>query len=345
MDIKALRYFVGIAEAGSILRASERLHVAQPALSVNLANLETDLGVRLMERTSRGSKLTPDGVILYHKAKALLSQYQETMNCLRTRDDRPSGRVSVGLASSTSFVIGSELYRRVRDEYPDIRLYLTDAGSASIYEWLIDRRIDFALLFSLPDDLRFNAVPLHDEEFYLVSRADRASNEEEVAFERIFDLPLVLTCQSTAWRQIVDEVAARHGKIVDPLVETESINVIRSIVLSGEASSILPLSYVRTEVDRGALKAQRLTKPSFRGTVSIVNLNAVELNPAQIAVQQMIIDIVRNRKEFDSGNTSMTRWTETPRTLPGTVLPMGERWRSARFRPARISKGSEASVN
>lgn len=344
MDIRAFRYFVGIAEAGSILGASERLRVAQPALSVSLANLEADLGVRLMERTPRGSKLTPDGVIFYRKAKALLAQYQETISCLAPQDDHPSLRVSVGFPSSASSFLGAELYRRVRDEYPDIRLYLSDASSASVFEWLTDGRIDFALLFSLPDDPRLNAVPLHDEEFYLVSRADRAGPGRELDFERIFDFPLVLPCKSIPWRRVIDDGAARLGRILDPLIETESVNVMRSIVLAGEASCILPLSYVRTEIDSGALRARRLVKPSFRGTVSIVNLTSHQLSSTHLAVQQMIIDIVRDRKDLDDGFAAMTRWTETPRLVPGKVLPMGDAWQSGRIGPARLGKRI-ASIN
>lgn len=339
MDIRSFRYFVGIAEAGSILGASERLRVAQPALSVSLANLEADLGVRLMERTPRGSRLTPEGDIFYHKAKALLAQYQETVSCLAPQDDHPSSRVSVGFPSSASSILGSELYRRVRDQYPDIRLYLSDASSASVFEWLIERRIDFALLFSLPDDPRLNAVPLHDEEFYLVSRADGAGEGRDLDFERIFDRPLVLPCKSIPWRRVIDDVAARLGRILDPLIETESVNVMRSIVLAGEASCILPLSYVRTEIDSGVLMARRLVRPSFRGTVSIVNLASLQLNANHLAVQQMIVDIVRGRKDLKAGFATMSRWTETPRAVPGKVLPMGDAWRSGRILPSRIGKG------
>ena len=72
MEIRHLRYFVAMAETGSLMKASERLHVAQPALSVHLANLEAELGTTLVTRSNRGVELTPDGQFLYERAVALL---------------------------------------------------------------------------------------------------------------------------------------------------------------------------------------------------------------------------------------------------------------------------------
>ena len=321
MDIKCLRYFIGIADAGSILRASERLHVAQPALSVNLANLETELGVRLMNRTHKGVQLTPDGMVLYEKAKKLIMQYQDTVSCLKERVGCPSGRVSVGMPSTTSALIGGDLYRRLRDEYPEIRLYITDAGAASIYEWLIDRRLDFALLFSLPEDSELDTLPLHYEEFCLVSRAGCAEGGDAIEFSSIFSRPLVVSSQTTAWRKVLDDVAERCGQRIESIIETESINVIMSIVMSGEASCVLPLSYVRNEVAEGRLTAQRLINPELRGMMSLANLAGLEMTPAQLAVRQVIVELARNSRKLNGYLDMGTKAMPTLRALPGRIMP------------------------
>lgn len=322
MDIKCLRYFIGIADAGSVLRASERLRVAQPALSVSLSNLEAELGIKLMKRTHKGVQLTPDGLVLYQKAKDLLVQYQETVNCLKDRIGRPSGRVSVGMPSTTSALIAADLYRRIRDEYPEIQLYVTDAGAASIYEWLIDRRLDFAILFSLPDDGELDTVPLHSEKFCLVTRAGLAEGDETIEFSSIFSRPLVVSSQTTAWRKVLDDVAERSGHKIASVIETESINVIMSIVMSGEASCVLPLSYVRCEVERGRLTTQRLVNPELCGMMSIANIAGMEMTPAQLAVRDVIVDIVRNSSKLNSPHELGSKTVPALKAFPTRVMPV-----------------------
>ena len=87
MDFKQLRYFIAIADAGSLLRASERINIAQPALSVQLANLEAELGTQLVVRSNRGIELTDDGNILLLHARELIEKHSSVlaeMKSLRT---------------------------------------------------------------------------------------------------------------------------------------------------------------------------------------------------------------------------------------------------------------------
>ena len=335
MDIKCLRYFVGIAEAGSILRASERLHVAQPALSVNLANLEAELGVKLMERTRRGVLLTFDGRVLYQRAKDLLACYQETVTCLKDRVGRPSGRVSIGMSSTNASLFAVDLYRCIRDKYPEIEIYITDAGSASRFEWLTERRLDFAVMYSLPDEGEFETVPMYEDEFCLVTRSDLAKGGDTVAFSSIFNQPLVISSQATAWRKVLDDVAERHGRRISSVIETEAVNVIMSIVMAGEASSVLPYAYVRSEVEKGRLIAQRLIDPELRVTISLASLAGMEMTPAQRAVRDVIVDIARHSSKLngplgtDANVVSALRAFPTPFVRSGAAKASRRSMRAA----------------
>jgi len=285
MDIRHMRYFVGVADAGSLIKASERLHVAQPSLSVHITNLEVELGVKLMQRSNRGVELTPEGQIFYARAMSLLNFYQETVACVKDLRTRPSGTVSLGIPSTCSPLLSADLYRRIRQELPGVTLYITDASTAMLYEWLTDGRIDFSILFSLPDDANLDSIPLQVEEFCLVSKPDHTDSGDSVEFDSIFDHPLVVPCQSTTWRKILDDVAVRHGKQIRAPIETESLTVIKSIILSGEAGGLLPKSCVRAEMDAGTLRARRLINPEIRGMLSLVGLPSTQLNPTRRAVR------------------------------------------------------------
>jgi LysR family transcriptional regulator, nitrogen assimilation regulatory protein len=321
MDIRHLRYFVGVADSGSLMKASERLHIAQPSLSVHLNNLEIELGVKLMQRSNRGVELTAEGQVLYDRATSLLRQYRETVESVKNLRARPSGTVSLGLPSSCSFILGAELYRRVRSELPDVTLYIADASTAMLYEWLVDGRVDFSILFSLPDDANLDCIPLQVEEFCLISRPDRTDESETIDFDRIFDRPLVVSCQSTTWRKILDDVAARHGKQFATPIETESISALKAIALAGEASGLVPLSSVRAEVERGLLRAQRLINPDIRGMLALVSLRSTQLNPTRRAIRDLVTEVVRNSNAWSADGNTPNSVTPILRTVPSAVLP------------------------
>jgi LysR family transcriptional regulator, nitrogen assimilation regulatory protein len=321
MDIRHLRYFVGIADCGSLMKASERLHVAQPSLSVHINNLEVELGVKLMSRSNRGIELTVEGHELYGRAKVLLNYYQETVSSIRDRRTTPSGTVSVGIPSTTSFQMAVEIHRRMRDELPEVTLYITDASTAMLYEWLMDCRLDFAILFSLPENATLELIPIGTEEFCLVSQADNPMPVGEIEFDDIFDLPLVVSSQSTTWRKILDDIANQRGKSFSSSIETESASIVKAIAQSGEASGVLPLSCVRQEISEGTLQARRLVNPELRGMLVLASLPSAQMTPAKRAVRDLIMRVANDMMAGDSSGIDAVDVTPILRALPGKLLP------------------------
>lgn len=172
MDIKHLRYYVGIAEAGSLMRAAERLAITQPALSVHLANLEDQLGVKLVDRTSRGITLTESGAVFYERAVAVLQHHADAILSFRNRNTAPRGSVSIGLPSSLPEMIAPRLYRAMKEALPEISLYVLDASSAAIYDWLQNGKIDFAVLINFPNNVGFKLTQLFVDDYCLVGRSN-----------------------------------------------------------------------------------------------------------------------------------------------------------------------------
>src|SRR6202166_4093792 len=142
MDLRQLRYFVGIVQAGSLSRAADQLHVAQSAVSHHLNSLESELDRQLLTRGPKGIILTEAGTVLYRHAEAILrhveSAKQEVVSALNV----PSGRVSIGLPASATAILGHELFARVRSAYPQILLQLCDTKSSLLREWLVNGRVD-----------------------------------------------------------------------------------------------------------------------------------------------------------------------------------------------------------
>ena len=113
MDLKQLRYFARIADVGNMTRAAEALHVAQPALTQQVANLEAELGVRVFDRGRHGVRLTSAGEVLYGYAISMLKQAEDAREAVRDETQHPSGRVVIGIPGSTGKLVVVPLLRRL----------------------------------------------------------------------------------------------------------------------------------------------------------------------------------------------------------------------------------------
>lgn len=321
MEIRHLRYFVAMAETGSLMKASERLHVAQPALSVHLSNLEAELGTTLVTRSNRGVELTPDGQFLYERALNILKYHQESISALKERKASPRGSVSIGMLSTMPALLVPALHRAVRDALPDVTLYIIDASTAAIYEYLMEGRIDMAMLFNLPDTPEFEAVPLFCEEYYVVGRPGPNDTTDEIEFEDILDLPLALPSASTTWRKALDDAAERRGKTLRPVIETESASALRALALEGDCYAVMPRSSIHEDVQAGRLHARKVVHPEMGGLMSVVSLSSRPLAPAQLRVRELLVETVRTVRETINLSEEASADAQIMRTMPSPLLP------------------------
>lgn len=143
MELRHLRYFIAIAEAESFSRASERLHVAQAALSQRIRDLEEELGLALFERRGRGVRLTPAGRHYHEEIRQLLSRIEAAGEQARQIERGELGSLRLGLLESFS-LSGPvpRLLQRVREELPGLNLKLQGMHSVPQYQALLERSLD-----------------------------------------------------------------------------------------------------------------------------------------------------------------------------------------------------------
>jgi len=331
MEIRHLRYFVAMAETGSLMKASERLHVAQPALSVHLANLEAELGTTLVTRSNRGVELTPDGAFLYDRAVTLLKYHQDSVSALKDRNARPSGYVSIGLTSAMPSLLAADLYRAAREEMPDVSLYLVDASTSALYEWLQEGRIDLITCFNLPETPELESVPLYWEDYCLVGRNNGEPHSDEIDFEDILDLPLAMPSASTTLRKALDDAAARRGLQLAPRFETESAQALKALARSGECFAVLPRACVHEDVVSGVLQARRVVNPDMRGLMTLVSLASRPLGPAQLAVRDLVQRLTRKMAD-DMEKEDRVISNPVIRSMPTSLFPNSQGRRRANLR-------------
>ncbi len=169
MDLRSLRLYLAVIEHGSITKASESAHVAQPALGLHIRKLEEELGLQLLERHSRGVRVTEAGGLLAKHAEVILRYADLAKEELTNYAKVPSGHVTIGLTPTAREAISVALVERVSRDLPGVQLTVKEALSESLVEYLLDRRVDAALIYNTReggDQLTFE--PLASESMYFV---------------------------------------------------------------------------------------------------------------------------------------------------------------------------------
>src|SRR5688572_16114278 len=152
LDSKRLRYFVQIVDSGSITRAAAAAGIAQPALSQQLAVLENELKVKLLERSVSGVTPTRAGQVLYTRAQQILRQYEDLRAAVHKEVEPLSGAVSLGMSPTMVPRFALTLIERVCTQHPEMHLQIREEGSAVLHDLLLTGRIELSISPTRPDN-------------------------------------------------------------------------------------------------------------------------------------------------------------------------------------------------
>ena len=200
MDIRLLRYFLAVAREENITRAAETLHIAQPSLSKQLMELEDELGKRLLVRGKRKVTLTEDGILLRKRAEEIVALFEKTEAELRS-DTTIEGEIAIG-GMPTKQILSAAA--ELRKTYPRVqfRFYASDAGDVT--EKLDHGSLDFAVLLTPVDEVKYESFPLADSSRWgVILPADHPQAQKAVVTEAdLMTLPLVMHKREGLQREI-----------------------------------------------------------------------------------------------------------------------------------------------
>lgn len=262
MELRQLRYFVGASESGSLLKASAMLHVAQPALSQQIAALEDEVGARLFDRSSRGVTLTEAGRSFLEHARIVLADVERARAAVRELAATPSGEVVVGLPTTVALTATVPLVQHCRDALPQVRLKIVEAYSGHLREWLLQGRLDLAVLYGDATEPGLAKRPLLEERLVLVS-AVGIQAPARLALADIAARPMILPGREHGLRRIVDAVCAAHGLQLDIVAEIDALPSVKRAVEAGLGCTLLPIGAVGEEVAAGRLRVSMIERPSL----------------------------------------------------------------------------------
>lgn len=246
MEIRRLRYFLRIAEDGSLTRSSGMLRIAQSALTRQMRLLEEDLGVRLFVRTPRGMTLTEEGEQLRAAVSAPLRELELALDAIRQPGQGARPSVVIGLPPGLAEVLGLPLALGLDRGVPDIAVRLVEGPTGSLVDWLNRGVIDLALLEDAACDARIEESLLHRDPLCLIGPRD-AAIDGPVRFEDAARLPLIVPSHHLGIGGAIGDAAAAQGLALNVRMHVDAARLARDIVAQGGGYAILPRRYCLPE--------------------------------------------------------------------------------------------------
>ncbi|WP_075180951.1 nitrogen assimilation transcriptional regulator NAC [Pantoea sp. 1.19] len=290
MNLRRLKYFVKIVDIGSLTQAAEVLHIAQPALSQQVATLEGELDQQLLVRTKRGVTPTEAGKILYAHARTILRQCEQAQLAVVNAGQVLSGQVSIGLAPGTAASsLTMPLLRAVREQYPDVLIYLHENSGALLNEKLIHGQLDMAVLYDRAPGSGIVSTALMKEDLWLVGSGDCPGASVDLA--EVAQRSLFLPRDLSDVRKRVDEAFSLRRLSARIIGEIESIATLSAAVASGMGVTVLPESAARALVSTGQAWMARITSPTLTLPLSLNVSARAPLSPAAQAVRHILLSL------------------------------------------------------
>ncbi|WP_028312322.1 LysR family transcriptional regulator [Derxia gummosa] len=292
MELRQLRYFVRVVELGSMGRAADDLGVVVSALSQQISRLEGELAVRLLQRTSSGTRPTEAGLAFLHQAQLTLRHADDAVRA--AQQARLSGHVSVGLAPSTSALLALPLLRAMRERHPDVRLRLVESLSGNLAAMLATRQLDLAVLFATDATQRWSVQPLLDERLFLLGARELPGlpREPRVTLAQLAGVPLVMPTGQHGLRAILNAGFARAGITPDVVLEIDGLAVLMDAVRAGLGATVQP-GAASVRLPRDCIVAAEIADAGLLRRNLLASLSDDELSPAGLAARVVLAEVVR----------------------------------------------------
>jgi DNA-binding transcriptional LysR family regulator len=284
MDTHRLKYFLRIAEEGSITRAAAVLGIAQPALSRQIRLLEEDLGITLFERTRRGVHLTEEGERLRSSTAAPLRQLELAVRYAGSPLARIERGLLFGMVPSAAGVLAAPLMASFGTAFPNVHFHVAVGETDDLVARMLSGAVDLAVINPLPDDRLFYRHLLVEDLVLVGGPTSDLTPETPVRFADLARLPLVMPSAQTGIRNTVENTALRVKVAITARYSTDSLDVSKQLVAAGLGYAVLPLAACGADIDAGRLRYAAICEPEINHQLGVAATAALEL-PREFATK------------------------------------------------------------
>jgi DNA-binding transcriptional LysR family regulator len=279
VTLRQIQAFLAVTELGSFTRAADRLRVSQPALSQLVRELEAQLGMRLIDRTSRRTEVAANAVEFEHAMRGLMLQFSDVVTAATNLASLKDGRLCVAAPPTFSAVVMPPAIAEFKKAYPGVHFELIDTSDA-IEDLVANGLVDLGLgTFSAELDAIDRTVLMRDSLKVFVSLKSPIAKSKAVTWRDLTVRPKIGLTHESGIRRLVDTIFVSNGIEIDYAFTVRSMSTVLSLVASGLGVAVLP-SYALALKGERPIKAMPLGDPSVTRDICLIKRRGRSLTPA-----------------------------------------------------------------
>jgi len=280
VTLRQMRAFLTIVRLGSFTGAARQLHLTQPALTVQLRQLEQALGVRLLDRTTRTATPTRIGAEFARALAPLLAELDTVLERVQDHAALRTGRVDLATLPSLASTVLPEVIARLRVSSPGLRVRMREAVTGPVGEMVRAGLVDFGIGGSVKEDGELEVQHLFDDPLLLIfPREHPLAARRSVTLHQLLEVPLLLPEPNSGIRHAVDHAFAAAGLPMEPAQEAVSTGTLVGMVRAGLGLGVLPSTAVEMQVIPD-LRALPIGDPPLTRPIALVRRAGRSLSPA-----------------------------------------------------------------
>ncbi|HKU98968.1 MAG TPA: LysR family transcriptional regulator [Vineibacter sp.] len=274
LKLDQIHAFTQVIELGSFSAAAERLQLSQPAVSLQIRQLERRLGVRLIERVGKRATPTSAGIALIEHAQHIEAAVAAALEGIAPHARGALGRVRIGTGATACIYLLPPVLRDLRRRFPTLDIAVTTGNTGDVLRALEANQLDVGLVTLPAPGRMFDVTPVRDDAFVVVAAADDGRLPKQATPAALARLPLVLYETAGHTRRIVDAWFARAGVRLTPVMELGSVEAIKELVAAGLGCAVLPGMAIR-KVERLPIVSRPLVPRLQRKLALVVRRDKV----------------------------------------------------------------------
>ena len=285
-----LRALAEVVAQGSFTRAAKTLNLAQPTISLQIRELETRLGVRLVDRLGKRAFATAAGRELIAHAHRIAQETDRLLGAMRRHRDGWLGQVRIGSSTTALIYHLPPVLARLRKEHPNIELVVTTGTTTGVVERILRNEIDLGIV-SLPISERLiETMPLLKEPLVAIFSSRLRDLPARVTPRFLLQQPLLLEFARAHVRALIIDWLSAGGNDARPAMELDNLEAVKRMVASGLGASIVPAAAITEEEARGGLVARPL-KPALTRTLALAQRRDKPVDAAHAQVREALLTL------------------------------------------------------
>lgn len=290
ITLKQLRAFVELASTKSYASASERLNLSQPALSICIKNLESEVGGTLFSRTTRNVDLTPEGQAFFPKARKLLMDWFATFEAVNEMFTLQQGRITISAMPSFASSRLPPVLKAFNQRFPNIRIDVIDVVMETVIASVIKGEAELGIVFE-PDNLAELAfVPLLENNFVAVMHADHPLvSKDQIQLSELVDHPLVMMNRGSSIRMWLEEAFSKSAIQASIAAEAWQLDTLGEMVKVNLGLAIVP-ALCQQQMQRKELVCIPLDYPQLRRNVGVIEKANSSLSASAKELKKMLTE-------------------------------------------------------